>query len=510
MRKADRKKHQKSLRMRLFALVNISIFVVLSTCIILNVLVFKKYYINQKKNLVFRQLETIEGLLNENLESQRLRFEMEKLCVNSNIQVMIYDSERDLVYTSIPENALRFRQNSPDDIVFDGNTVSIANREGKFGKARREILEKERSYMFSISRYSVFGTQAIELYALTRGNYFVIIQSSLAPIAESVAFSNRFLLLVGISVWIISAIIVTFLSNKMVKPLRRLSEIAKRMAKMDFSQVYSGNSYDEVGILGESINTMSYNLEKTISSLKTANAALVQDIDKKEKIDKQRNEFISNVSHELKTPISIIEAYAEGLNEMELDEDERKNYCDIILDESRKMNVLIKKLMTLMKLETGKERVDFSRFDITEHIREILEQKSILLEQGGAKATLVTEEPIYVWADDFLIEEVFLNYLTNAIKYCSGEKLIRISIEKNDENVRVNVFNSGEPVSETVLENIWKSFYMADEARTRDNGSQGLGLSIVAAIMNAHNQKYGAYNTDGGIVFYFELDGKSE
>jgi signal transduction histidine kinase len=139
-----------------------------------------------------------------------------------------------------------------------------------------------------------------------------------------------------------------------------------------------------------------------------------------------------------------------------------------------------------------------------------MEQKSILFQQSGVSAQLVTNEPFYVWADDFLIEEAFLNYLTNAIKYCSGEKRIEVSLEKIGDNVRVNVFNTGEGVEESVLENICKSFYMADKARTRDNGSQGLGLSIVSAIMNAHNREYGAYNTENGIVFYFELDGKSE
>ncbi len=508
--KKGNKKYSKSLRMRLFALVNISVFVVISVCVILNVLVFKRYYINQKTEIVFERFSEIEELFNDNLSSQTLRLEMEKLCVNSNIQAMVYDDRRNLVYTSVPENAFRFRKNAPVEIIFEGDAVSIINNEGSFGKESREILETGKSYMLSITKIPAFGTQAIELYALTKGNYFVIIQSSMAPIAESVIFSNRFLILVGIIVWIIAAVVVTLLSNKLVKPIRRLSDIAKGMANMDFSQKYEGKTFDEIGVLGESMNTMSENLEKTISNFKTANAALMQDIDKKEKIDCQRNEFMSNVSHELKTPISIIEAYAEGLTEMELDDTERKNYCDVILDEARGMNILIKKLMSLMRLESGKERLDITRFNITEHICEILEQKSILFQQSGVSARLMTDEPLYVWADEFLIEEAFLNYLTNAIKYCSGEKRIEVSLEKIGDNVRVNVFNTGESVEESVLENIWKSFYMADKARTRDNKSQGLGLSIVSAIMNAHNQKYGAYNTEKGIVFYFELDGKTQ
>ena len=509
--KKRNKKYSKSLRMRLFVLVNITVFVVIGICIMLNALVFKNYYIEKKKDIVFNRFEEIEKLLHEeNSDSRTLRVEMEKLCVKADIQAIIFDDNRELVYTSIPQNALRFKKKEPFDIKFEGNAVSIPNGSRGDGRDGREVLETGESYSLSMYKIPSLGTQVIELDALTKGNYFVIIQSSLAPISESVLFSNRFLLLIGLVVWIIASVIVTLLSNKLVKPLRRLSEIATRMANMDFSHKYEGNTFDEVGVLGESMNTMSENLEKTISNLKTANVALLQDIDKKEKIDKQRNEFMSNVSHELKTPISIIEAYAEGLTEMELDENERKYYCDVILDEARGMNILIKKLMSLMRLESGKERLDITHFNITEHIREIMEQKSILFEQSGVLAEFVTTDEIFVWADEFLIEEAFVNYLTNAIKYCSGEKKIIVSVEKNDGMVRVNVFNTGEAVEESILENMWKSFYMADSARTRDNGSQGLGLSIVSAIMKAHNRKYGAYNTDEGVVFYFELDGKTE
>lgn len=506
MNKTD-KRRKKSLRKRLFILINITLLAVIGVCILLNSLVFQRYYMSQKTDILFRNLSDIEELINDdNLMEESLRLRMERLCINANISVVVFDKYNRLIYTSVPENAFRFQQFPDVELRIDGNTFSI--RSGTAKGHDREIIEEGDNYVLSSATINPLNTQVLELYAVTDGDYFVYIQSSMAPIRESVAFSNRFLITVGLMVWLIAAVIVTFLGNRLVKPLRRLSEISLRMAKMDFSQKYTGNTYDEVGMLGESMNTMSDNLEKAISGLKAANAALLQDIDKKEKIDKQRKEFMSNVSHELKTPISIIEAYAEGLNEMELDEESRSYYCDVILDEARKMNVLIQKLMSLMRIESGSDKLEISRFDITEQISEIIKQKSIILEQSGVTAELKTDEKIYVWADDFLIEEVVLNYLTNAIKYCSGKKKIEITVEKLNDNVRVNVFNTGEPLSEETLENMWKSFYMADKARTRDKGSQGLGLSIVAAIINAHNHKYGAYNTDGGVVFYFELDGK--
>ncbi len=498
----------RSLKGRLFILTNLTIIFVIGVCVLLNSLVFEQYYLSNKTDILFNQLSDIERVLNDDdLNGDDMYLEIERLCVTSNIQAMILNTDGHMIYSSLPENSFRLTQ-SPGvkvDVQDDTISVRIPAKNGEW--KNRRILKQGDNFVLSSAYIKSLGTHFIELFSVTDGNYVVFIQSSMAPIHESVKFSNRFLISVGILVGLLSSIVVMLVGSSLVKPIRKLSDIAKRMARMDFSQRYNGTTYDEVEILGQSMNTMSENLEKSIMELKSANLQLLADIDKKEKIDRQRTEFMSNVSHELKTPIALIEAYAEGLNEMELDDESRAYYCDVILDETKKMNVLIKKLMSLMRIESGAERLDVSRFNITEQISEILKQKAILLEQNGITATLDTTEDIYVWADDFLIEEVFLNYLTNAIKYCSGDKTVKINIEKNDEMVRVNVFNTGAPIDGEVLENMWKSFYMADKARNRENGSQGLGLSIVAAIIKAHNHKYGAYNTDDGVVFYFELDG---
>lgn len=253
---------------------------------------------------------------------------------------------------------------------------------------------------------------------------------------------------------------------------------------------------------------MSDKLEKAVSELKRANIELTRDIDKKEKIDRQRREFLSNVSHELKTPISIIEAYAEGLNEMELDEEGRKFYTDVIVDESKKMSLLIQKLMSLMKIESGSETIDIERYDISEQLERIISRKNIIIEQSGAMISFENNGPVYVWADEFLIEEAFVNFIVNAAKYSSGDKIVRVFLEKRGKNVRVCVFNSGSFIDENDSEAIWKSFYRADKARTRESGNFGLGLSIVAAIIDAHEHEYGVYNTDDGVVFWFEVDGE--
>ena len=236
------------------------------------------------------------------------------------------------------------------------------------------------------------------------------------------------------------------------------------------------------------MNKMSNKLEETITDLKNANINLAQDINRYEALMNSKNEFLSNVSHELKTPVSIIEAYAEGLEEMDLDEATRNNYCEVIIDESKKLNLLFRKLQSLMNLTSGAEQLDIERYDINAQISDTLKQKELLFSQNNLRVEFDFDEPLYVWADSFLVEEVLLNYLTNAMKYATGERLVKISTEKKDGNCRVSVFNTGNHISDTDAKEIWNSFYMIDKSRKRESDSQGLGLSIVDAIMKAHKK----------------------
>jgi signal transduction histidine kinase len=255
-------------------------------------------------------------------------------------------------------------------------------------------------------------------------------------------------------------------------------------------------------------------LEETISELKTANNELKRDIEKKEQIDEMRKEFLSNVSHELKTPIALIQGYAEGLKEGINDDDKesRDFYCDVIIDESGKMNNMVKKLLDLNQLEFGNDVVTMERFDIVALINNFINSAEILIEQNNINIRLEQSQPIYVWADEFKTEEVVRNYFSNAMNHASGEKIIEIKyrlITQDDAGkVRISVFNTGEPIPEDSLPHIWEKFYKVDKARTREYGGSGVGLSIVKAIMDSMNQEYGAINYTNGVEFWFELETK--
>ena len=255
------------------------------------------------------------------------------------------------------------------------------------------------------------------------------------------------------------------------------------------------------------MNELSQTLEKTISELKSANNELMIDIEKKNQIDEMRKDFLSNVSHELKTPLALIQGYAEGLKEcINDDADSREFYCEVIMDEAEKMNRMVKQLLTLNQLEFGNEMIAMERFDITELIRGVIQSTAILREQNGIRVEFTEEGPVFVWAEEFMTEEVLTNFMSNAIHYADGEKRIVISVEQKEEVVRISVFDTGPQIPEEDLSHIWTKFYKVDKARTREYGGSGIGLSIVKAIMDSFHRQCGVINHPDGVEFWFELD----
>ncbi|MBQ3602047.1 MAG: two-component sensor histidine kinase, partial [Lachnospiraceae bacterium] len=255
------------------------------------------------------------------------------------------------------------------------------------------------------------------------------------------------------------------------------------------------------------VNLLSEKLEKTVSELKAANNNLKSDIENKIQIDEMRKDFLSNVSHELKTPIALIQGYAEGLQENINDDPESRDfYCEVIIDEANKMNKMVQKLLNLNQIEFGDNEIEFERFDIVEVIRSVVNATKILFEQKEVTLIFQEQDPVYVWADQYSIGEVITNYISNALHHVSGEKIIEIKLTKIEDIVRVSVYNTGELIPEEDLEKVWIKFYKVDKARTREYGGSGIGLSIVKAIMNSMHRECGVSNLNNGVEFWFELD----
>ena len=336
-----------------------------------------------------------------------------------------------------------------------------------------------------------------------------LLRSPLESIKESAAVSNRFLIYIGSLLILISVVLVWYFSKRLTDPILELAVLSEKMADLDFDAKYTSGGSNEIGELGANFNRMSERLESTISELKKANNRLLEDIEQKDKLEKMRNEFLGNVSHELKTPIALIQGYAEGLREgVNEDAESREFYCDVIMDEAAKMNQMVKNLLTLNQLEFGDEDIVFERFDLTELVRGVIQSMEILAQQAEAKVIYRQQEPVYVWADEFKAEQVVRNYMSNAFHHVGGEKVVEVKMLSDGEKARVSVFNTGAPIPEEDVAHIWDKFYKVDKAHTREYGGNGIGLSIVKAIMESLHQKYGLNNYDNGVEFWFELDVK--
>ena len=351
------------------------------------------------------------------------------------------------------------------------------------------------------------GMEYVECWGQFDNGYYFLIRSPLESIKESVAISNSFYFVVGAIIVVISGLIILVVTSRITRPISELTKLSEKMSDLDFEARYQSWAGNEIDVLGDNFNKMSRKLESTISELKSANNKLQKDIEDKIKIDEMRKEFLDNVSHELKTPIALIQGYAEGLNENISDDPEsREFYCEVIMDEASKMNKLVKNLLTLNKLESGKDAPVMERFDIVSLIKGVLGSMHIMIEQKEATVIFEETEPVYVWADEFKTEEVVTNYTSNALNHLDGERKVEIKVLHEGDCVKVTVFNTGTPIPEEDIPNLWNKFYKVDKARTREYGGSGIGLSIVKAIVEGMNQKYGVCNYDNGVEFWFTLD----
>lgn len=465
-------------------------------CWFLNSSLLGKYYLKNKQQMFRQAYGSLNIAAGEgNIRSESFENELQRLCEIYNFSVVVIDADSQLVQSA--GNDADIMINNLLDRVFLENTSSY------------KLIEQNEQYVMEIAHSKRNGMTYIEMWGtLDNGNLFMT-RSVMESIDESVQISNRFLAYVGIFAAVISGGLIWIITKRFTSPILSLTEISKRMANLDFEFHYEGKEKNEIGVLGMHMNQLSDKLENTISELKTANNELQKDIEKKEHIDEMRREFLSNVSHELKTPIALIMGYAEGLKE-EIDQnpESREFYCDVIMDEAGKMNTMVKKLLTLNQLEFGNDVVNMERFDIRELIANYLSSMDILVKQSGAKIIFEEASPCYVWGDEFKVEEVFANYFSNALNHVKNEMEIIIGITRCNDAVRIHVFNTGEQIPEDALPHLYEKFYKVDKARTREYGGSGVGLSIVKAIMESMHQDYGVVNKENGVEFWFELPAK--
>lgn len=460
------------IRWKIFFLMFSVVLMIILGLIATNTIYLEKFYIKNKKEKLVE--------LGQILIDPKYVIDFQNLEMHSNVAILI--KRTDELYKLEKEAVLP--KEEIDEII-----VQLKNNE----------------YVFKeITLLDYRGKVLILFMPYMRDRYIEII-TPLSFIQEGLEISTRYHLLIIVLALIIGSSMSFVFSKKMTDPILELKEITQRISLLDFNIKFEKERKDEIGELGYAINKMGGTLEKNIDEINKVNKKLMEDIENEKRLDKLRKEFIASVSHELKTPIAIIQGYAQGLMENIAETEEDRNfYCEIIVEESLKMDSLVKELLLITQMDSGYFKIEKEKVDLYQMIKDIRDKYS----SKNREIKYIGEKDIFAYCDEKYIDRVLENLVVNALKYSTGDREVTITVEDIENRYKVIISNESENLSEDDLENIWTPFYRVNKARDRDG--HGLGLAIVRGILENHKSNFGVYITEKNIInFWFGLEKSS-
>ena len=432
-------------------------------------------------------------------ESDDFYNDMAILEESNNIEVEIYDHNKNLVYDSTVSRLIQGMEDTNDFDLFEKlrtrNLKVTSHRDLSSGACLQSLVDEKTNLQYMLY-ISPIGSEGNVLKVYSQLNY----------IENAANATTRYVSFVAIITFALVMISLYLYLHHFTRPFVEMNKITRAMANMDFSQKCPPYSNNEIGELGQSINTLSASLDATMRDLKQKNEKLEADIEHERRVEKMRKEFVSNASHELKTPIAIIQGYAEGIKlGVKTNSPNNDEYCDVIIEETHKMNRLVCEMMELSKFESGAYPLKSREFDIRNFVAEVTDTYDILAEENGAEIIRNIPDSLTGYGDPDKLAMVLNNYVSNAIYYSKGEKKIVINATETSTGIKVSVFNTGDHIPEDEIPNIWLSFYRTDKAHSRAEGHFGIGLSIVKAIQELHHMPYSVENVEGGVEFEFYI-----
>ncbi|WP_035165842.1 cell wall metabolism sensor histidine kinase WalK [Caloramator sp. ALD01] len=454
---------------------------------------FERFYVHKRKieaiNVLSNFVETYE-------KTGDLKLSFEKsVDINKafGYRFLILDKEGNVKYAVNPAVDKGAKENIRiiTDAIFRISTDNLLSK------------VKENKYFSMIyynKRYPI--SSIITIYNFSEKNEYIVCTSLLQPINEASKVIKELYVYLFAAGIIVTLIVSLIYSKNVSRPILEIKDVADRIANLDFSKRIDIKSDDELGMLASAINTMSENLKDALNSLREANKRLEEDIEKEKKLERMRKDFIAATSHELKTPINLIQGYLEAFKDDVFDEKDKDYYIDILLDETKKMASLVNDMLDLSQLEAGKYNLVIEEFNLKDLVMRVVKKFEGSIRENKIELIMNLTD-VLAKADFYRIEQVITNYLTNAIRHSTGK--IEINLYKEDDLVKFEVINSGENIPEEELENIWSKFYKLDKSGNKKYGGTGLGLSIVKNIIELHGGKVGAQNIEGGVKFYFTL-----
>ena len=480
-------------RMILLSIGVLSLYYIL-VCLF-SVLFMEPYYLHKVETSLVSAYQQLSRMGDINLETI-------SSLESHNISMVIADSETlEIVYNS------QFSDRFMDDMR---SRVLPSVRDRASVSDTGYYIITDEMYQHTTSGVTVSSGKRIMLGGLTQ-DYLLDLSTSYESIAQATSISIQFSLIVGLLIMVLAILAYSRMSSSVLEPVTQITRISKKIADLDFSEKCSTNMPGEIGEMAESVNTMSDFMQAHIAQLEAANQQLHADIDMIHAQEEARKNLVSNLSHDLKTPIGLISGYADGLRHgMAKTDDEVREYCDVICDESDRMMSMILKMMELFRLESGTVELEMEEFDLYDLINYLVEVFGIEFEREQIDFSADYHDCLYITADYFAVEQVLTNYLQNAIAHMKDGKTLRLTVSELEDTYRVTIYNSTPPIPQEEMDRIWDSFYRLDKSRTRSRQQSGLGLSIVRGNMELLHGKYGVNNAQGGVEFWAEFQKSPE
>lgn len=487
-----------SITKKLFIITSLIFAIFIGSTLIIQSLFFEKFYVIKKKRDLSNTVVKFQidyGKISGVKGAEDLLEEYEG---NDNIKIVIVDRENKPKFISkqFPNRQDMIRTRELTDFVktWMKNPDNIKKLK-QDGKIITEVSTRKDNPSRDVIAITFNNEKDEAIFALT----------SLQPVNEAVSVIEELYKYFCIGAGVFILLLASIYSNMITKPLLRINKVATKMAKLDFSEKCKIQSEDEIGNVAASLNFLSENLSKALSSLKRTNAELERDIEKERELEKMRKEFVAAVSHELKTPISLIDGYAVGLKDHIFEGEEQDFYLDIIIDETRKMGSLVSEMLDLSHLESGNFELIREEFCLTDLIQFTLRKYESIIFDKGLEVKVNLVDGVSVYADWNRLEQVLTNFITNALRHVNEYGTISLRMRDTEDAVSVEVENTGSKIPEEEISKIWDKFYKIDKSRTRKFGGTGIGLSIVKNILMLHGYSFGVKNTEQGVKFYFKI-----
>lgn len=472
----------KSIRNKLFVQIGLLITLLMALLIILNSFFLAPFYMYQQKNRMIESFELVNALSEEQLKGDGE--DLYQIEGNQDLDLLLTDQDEKVVYASAAYNNDKRitgqKRPAPNTGVLPPEIVKLSTTP----------VNDQLTFIQVIDPF--FKIESLLLEGVLDGGMTIELRIPIQSIQTSIDLTNQILIYFGMTFFVLSMVFAYVLSNTFTKPILSMNAAAKKMQALDFTSICKVTSKDELGELAENINQMSATLSSTIHALHEK--------------DEKRRTLLNNVSHELKTPLTLMQGYGVALQKNVVKNPEKTAfYCDVIIDETQKMSQLVEALLDIDQIELDQTMMQKRHFEINGFVAEVFKKFEHVMDSKGIQHECHLIEATEILCDPLMTERVLKNYLSNAINYVNGGKELSLKLMARDQVVRVEVYNTCDPLGREDMEKIWESFYKLDPSRSRALGGHGLGLSIVKAIQTSHNQGFGVYNQGDGVCFWFEV-----